>query len=406
MKNILDGLRVAEISTYIAAPLCGMTLGQMGADIVQINPITGRMDENRLPHTKDGNSLYYPALNKAKRSIRIDLKRPEGRELAAQLMAGNPGDGGGIVLSNLPLREEMAPESLKKLRPDLISLQVFGNPDGSTALDFTVNCASGFPHITGNDSGPTNHVAPVWDISTALYLATGLLAAERHRRLSGEGQTITLTLADVMLATVGNLSYLNEAQINEEPRPILGNQVYGAFGKDFATADGRRVMVTGISNKQWQALCDATETNEQMQALQDNTGVDLETEYGRYAAADEISTVFDPWFAARTLDEIRKTFTGTRVLWGPFQTFKQLVNEDPRCSLDNPLFRKLDQPGLGPHLAPHVPLDFSGFPRGDVAAAPQHGEHSEAVLSDVLGLSSQNIGKLFDTGIVAGLAAD
>jgi len=148
MKNILNGLRVAEISTYVAAPLCGMTLGQMGADIVQINPISGRLDQNRLPHNKEGNSFYYPALNKTKRSIRIDLKRPEGRELAAQLMAGNPGDGGGIVLSNLPLRGEMAPEALKKTRPDLISLQVFGNPDGSSALDYTINCASGFPHIT------------------------------------------------------------------------------------------------------------------------------------------------------------------------------------------------------------------------------------------------------------------
>ena len=403
MKNILNGLRVAEISTYVAAPLCGMTLGQMGADIVQINPISGRLDENRLPHNKQGNSFYYPALNKTKRSIRIDLKRPEGRELAAQLIAGNPGDGGGIVLSNLPLRGEMAPEALKKTRPDLISLQVFGNPDGSSALDYTINCASGFPHITGNDPAPLNNVVPVWDISTALYLATGLLAAERHRLLTGEGETITVTLADIMLATVGNLGYLTEAQMNDEPRPVLGNQVYGAFGRDFATSDGRHIMVTGISDKQWQNLCEVMGTTEQMQALQDKTGVDLTSEFGRFIAVDEISTIFEPWFATRTLDDIRKIFTGTRVLWGPFQTFKQLLEEDPRCSLENPLFRILDQPGIGPHMAPHIPLDFSKFPRGEITPAPQHGEHSEAVLSDVLGLSSQNIGKLFDTGIVAGL---
>ncbi len=406
MKGILDGLRVAEISAYIAAPLCGMTLGQLGADIVQINPISGRMDENRWPHTKDGNSLYYPAINKAKRSIRIDLKQPEGRDLAAQLMAGSPGDGGGIVLSNLPLKGPMATEEVKKLRPDLIALQVFGNPDGSTAVDYTINCASGFPDITGNSAQPTNHVAPIWDISTSLYLATGLLAAERHRRLTGEGQTITITLADVMLATVGNLSYLSEAQINDEPRPTLGNQVFGAFGRDFATADGRRVMVTGISNKQWRAMCDATETNEQMQALQDNTGADLSDEAGRYHARDAISTVLEPWFEARTLDEIRSVFSGTGVLWGPFQTFKQLATEDSRCSLDNPLFGRLDQPGIGPHLAPHIPLDFEAFPRGDVPAAPLPGEHSEAVLSDVLGLSANEIGKLFDAGIVAGTPAD
>jgi len=191
--------------------------------------------------------------------------------------------------------------------------------------------------------------------------------------------------------------------MNDEPRPVLGNQVYGAFGRDFATSDGRHIMVTGISDKQWQNLCEVMGTTEQMQALQDKTGVDLTSEFGRFIAVDEISTIFEPWFAARTLNDIRKIFTGTRVLWGPFQTFKQLLEEDPRCSLENPLFRILDQPGIGPHMAPHIPLNFSKFPRGEITPAPQHGEHSEAVLSDVLGLSSQNIGKLFDTGIVAGL---
>jgi len=402
MTGILTGLRVAEISAFIAAPLCGMTLAQMGADVVQISPVSGRMDEDRWPQTKNGKSLYFPALNKNKRSIRLNLREPEGRELAARIIAGNPGDNGGIVLSNLPLRDEMSIESLQKLRSDFIALQVIGNPDGSPALDYTINAASGFPMVTGDGGKPTNHVAPVWDLTAALYLATGLLAAERHRRLTGEGQTITLALADVMLATVGNMGILAEAQLNEEPRPALGNQIFGAFGRDFETAEGRRVMVTGISNKQWHALCEATGTTAKMQSLQDSKEADLSDEFGRFHARDKISEVLKPWFRAHTLDQIAQTFKGTGVLWGPYQTFKQLVAEDPRCSLENPLFGILDQPGIGPHMAPHLPLNFKGFPRGKVPAAPILGQHSEAILADVLSLDSGEIGRLFDAGIVAG----
>lgn len=402
MPGVLDGLRVAEISAFIAAPLCGMTLAQLGADVVQISPIAGRMDQDRWPRDKHGHSLYWAALNKGKRSIRLDLARPEGQELAAALMAGTPGDDGGIVLTNLPLKGPMAPEALREKRPDLILLRLTGNPDGAPAIDYTINAASGLPYVTGPGDAPYNHALPVWDVIAGLYLANGLLAAERHRLKTGAGQEISLSLADAMLATLGNLGFLSEAELNETPRPATGNQIYGAFGQDFATKDGRRVMVAAITNRQWATLCDVTGTAEAMRKLQKDSGAALDDEVGRYHARDAIAEVLGPWFAARSLAEIRETFAGTGVIWGPFQTFRQLLDEDPRCSLRNPLFGILDQPGIGPHLAPHSPLDFQATPRGALAPAPRLGAHTEAVLAEVLDLSSGEIGRLFDAGLVAG----
>lgn len=404
MSGILKGLRVVELSAFVAAPLGGLALAQLGADVVQVSPIAGRIDYDRWPVTDEGTSLYWAGLNKGKRSVRLALDRPEGQEIAAALIAA-PGEGGGIALTNLPARGWMAYGAMRARRADSILLTLVGNFDGSTAVDYTVNSASGFPLVTGDGSRPVNHALPAWDVAAGLYLATGLLAAERHRRLTGEGQEVTLALSDVMLATVGNLGFLAEVQVTGRQRPALGNDLYGAFGRDFATRDGRRVMVAAISDRQWAVLCRATGLAERMVHVEGAMGVSLGNEAGRYHARDAIAAVFAPWFAARSLAEVAETFQGTGVLWGPYQDFAQLVAEDPRCSTANPMFREIDQPGAGRHLAPHSPLAFGAFPRGDVVPAPALGQHTEEVLADLLGLPSAEIGRLFDAGIAAGADA-
>jgi 2-methylfumaryl-CoA isomerase len=163
-------------------------------------------------------------------------------------------------------------------------------------------------------------------------------------------------------------------------------------------------MVAAITDRQWNTLCEVTGTAEAMAKLREESGAALEDEVGRYHARAALAEVLKPWFADRGLAQIREAFAGTGVIWGPFQTFRQLLDEDPRCSLDNPLFGLLDQPGIGPHLAPHSPLAFGAAPRGGPALAPKLGAQTEEVLGDVLGLSSGEIGKLFDAGLVA--AAD
>ncbi|MBV9858504.1 MAG: CoA transferase [Alphaproteobacteria bacterium] len=400
MNRLLQDLRIVEISAFVAAPLGGMTLAQMGAEIIRIDPIGGGIDFNRWPVTRDGASLYWAALNKAKRSLALALDKPEGREIARALVAA-PGPGGGILLTNLPPARGLDYASIKAARDDAIVLRLIGNRDGTAAVDYTVNAASGFPLVTGPGGSPVNHVLPAWDIAAGLYLATGLLAAERHRSRTGEGQEVVGALADIMLATVGNLGYVGDVAINGQARPAIGNDLYGSFGRDFATADGRRVMIIALTPRQWRALGVATGLTEKLGMIGTIMEVDLDTETGRYEARDAIAALLARWCAARSLNEIRRAFAGTGVLWGPFQDFVELVTHDPRCSPENPLFAEIDQPGIGRYAIPGLPLDFGASPRLAPAPAPRLGEDTDLVLSDVLGLSSAEIGRLHDAGIVA-----
>jgi len=287
-------------------------------------------------------------------------------------------------------------------------LRLIGNRDGSAAVDYTVNAASGFPLVTGPqpDEGggaPINNVLPAWDVATGLYLSTALLAAERHRSRTGAGQEVVAALADVMLAMVGHLGYIGDVQINGRSRPALGNDLYGSFGRDFATADGKRVMMIALTPRQWRALGRATGLGDVLAALGPRLGVDLDTEAGRFDARDAIAELVAPWCAGKTLAEIEATFAGSGVLWGPFQDFATLVKHDSRCSTANPLFAEIDQPGIGRYLAPGLPLDFGAAPREPTLPAPLLGQHTELVLSEVLGLSSAEIGRLHDAGIIGGL---
>jgi 2-methylfumaryl-CoA isomerase len=409
VNRLLQDLRIVEFSAFVAAPLGGMTMAQFGAEVIRIDPIGGAIDHNRWPVTDAGASLYWTGLNKAKRSVALALGKPEGRELA-QAIATAPGAGGGIVLTNLPPLPGLDYASLKARRDDVILLRLIGNRDGSAAVDYTVNAASGFPLVTGNTGSgagalPVNHVLPAWDIAAGLYLSTALLAAERHRARTGAGQEVVAALSDVMLATVGHLGYVGDVHINGRARPAIGNDLYGSFGRDFATADGRRVMIIALTPRQWRAIGRTTGLADRLATLGTIMEVDLETETGRYEARDAIAALLARWCAGRTLAEIRDAFAGSGVLWGPFQDFVELVRGVPRCSPQKPLFADIDQPGIGRYPMPGLPLDFGASPREPTRPAPCLGEHTDAVLSEVLGLSPGEIAQLHKNGIAAGPTA-
>jgi 2-methylfumaryl-CoA isomerase len=223
--------------------------------------------------------------------------------------------------------------------------------------------------------------------------------------MSGKGQLVRLSLSDVAFAMVGNLGRIAEARLGGRDQHKDGNYLYGAFGHDFETRDGRRVMVVALTARQWNALVDVTGIADACHSIEHVTGHNLSTESGRFEARDLIAALLRPWFASRNLAEVRDTFAGTNVSWGPYQTFRQLVTEDPRCSTVNPMFAEVEHPGVGTYLMPGSPLDFSGVSRVPVRRAPLLGEHTDEVLTQVLGLSSHEIARLHDQGVVAGLAS-
>ncbi|MEM8923536.1 MAG: CoA transferase [Actinomycetota bacterium] len=403
MTPVLQGLRIVEGSAFVAAPLGGMTLAQLGADVIRFDNIGGGLDYQRWPVTDEGVSLFWTGLNKAKRSIQVDLRSPEGRELVTELITA-PGPDAGIFLSNFPESGWLSDEALRAKRDDLIYMNIIGNPDESTAVDYTVNPASGFAMATGplGTSLPTNHVLPAWDTATGLTTALGLLAAERYRSRTGTGQLVKISLADVAFAMVSNLGYTAQAQLLRQDRASVGNDLYGAFGRDFPTADGRRVMIVAISGRQWKSLVDATEIEPHLPAIEQALGLDLSKEGDRFEARDAVGAFIAPFIARHTLEDLRRIFDEHGVCWGPYQTFRQLVEEDPRCSVDNPMFAMVDQPGVGRLLAPRTPLDFHEIDRNPPAPSPKLGQHTDEVMLTELGLTEHELGLLHDKGIVAG----
>jgi len=405
VTGILDGMRVVEGSAYVAAPLGGMTLAQLGADVIRFDPIGGGLDRTRWPVTDDGTSLFWAGLNKGKRSIQIDLGSPQGRELVAELVTA-PGGDAGMFLTNFPLRGWLDANALEQRRPDLITVNITGNYDGSSAVDYTVNPATGFPWATGprHLAVPFNHLLPAWDAITGGLAATGLLAAERHRRLTGEGQVVRVALSDVALAMVGNLGKIAEVQINRSERPKDGNYLYGAFGRDFLTKEGRRIMIVALTLRQWQNLVAATGLGDAFATCEQMMDVDLNKEGDRFAAREVLGAILKPWTTARTLDQIREIFDRHDVSWGPYWSFMELVENDERCSPTNPMFQEVEQPGIGTYLMPSSPLRFDTCERLPARRAPLLGEHTDEVLADVLAMTDAEIGRLYEDGVVGGPA--
>lgn len=404
MTAPLAGMRVIEGSAFVAAPSGGMALAQLGADVIRFDAIGGGIDHARWPLTPDGASLYWAGLNKGKRSVQVDLRSDSGKELLTALICA-PGDDAGLFLTNFPAVGWLDYDALTGRRRDLIVLQIVGNHDGTTALDYTVNSAVGYPGVTGplDHDGVVNHVMPGWDIACGQAAAVGLLAAERHRRRTGDGQLVRLALSDVALSAVAALGHIAEAQVLGSERQRLGNDLYGALGRDYETADGRRVIAVAVSPNQWRSLCTAVGMTEAMDTLAAETGKDLaRSEGARFELRDRIHPHIEAWCRARTLAEIGAAWDHHGVCWGPYQSFLQLVADDPRCSAANPMFETVDQPGIGSYLTPGSPIAFTQLGRSTPQPAPLLGEHTDEVLSEVLGLSPAEIGALHDAGVVAG----
>ena len=404
MEGILKGLRVVEGSAFVAAPLGGMTLAKLGADVIRFDPIGGGLDHGRWPLTLDGkHSLFWAGLNKGKRSIAVDIRQPRGQELLTQLICA-PGDNAGLFSTNFPAKGWLDYEALKAHRADLIMVNLTGRRDGSSEVDYTTNPQVGLPFMTGPSDSleAVNHVFPAWDFISGQMIALGMLAAERHRRLTGEGQLVRLALMDVALAMIGNMGMIAEVMINDADRPKQGNYLYGAFGRDFATLDGKRLMVVGLTGLQWRCLTKATGMQEALDALGARLGLDFADEGHRFRARKQIAALFEPWFEARTLAEAASILDAHRVTWGPYRSVREAIAEDPDCSTANPMFTLAEQPGIGSYLMPATPLDFARVPRLPAMPAPQLGEHTDEILLDILGLSEGEVGRLHKSRVVAG----
>ncbi len=383
VSGILDGVRVVEVSAFVAAPIAGATLAALGAEVIRVEQIGGGIDSQRWP-VHEGRSLYRAGLDRGKRSITLDLRSTRGQQLVADVIARS-GEDGGILVTNLGAKGWMSYERLVEARRDLIMVLISGTPDGGAAVDYTVNAGIGFPWVTGPEGwpNPVNHVLPAWDVATGLMTCTAILAAERHRRRTGEGQLVKLALSDVAIAIASHLGFIAEAALVDEPRGRFGNDLYGTYARDFRTRDGRFVMVCALTRRQWKCLVEATGLAAAIAGLEDLHKVDLGDEGARFIHRGEISALVEPWVAGRTFDDVRATFDAHEVLWGPYRTFKELVRDDPRASSlsASPVF-----------FTSHSPIP--------AVSASQIGGDTASVLRDLLELSDEALAELREAGVI------
>ena len=379
--GMLHGLRVIEGCAFVAAPLGGMTLAQLGADVIRFDPIGGGLDYHRWPLTRDGaHSLFWDGLNKGKRSIAVDIRSLRGQELLTALICA-PGADAGIFSTNFPARGWLGYEQLRQQRDDLIMVNLLGRRDGGSEVDDTVNPQVGFPTITGAtpSSSPVNHVFPAWDAIAGNMLAVAILAAERHRSRTQHGQLVTLALKDVALAMLGHLGMIGEVSVADSDRARYGNYLYGAFGRDFETHDGARVMVVGLTDMQWKTLVAATDLEREFAALGATLSLDLSLEGNRFLARESIAALFEPWFRARDLTAVRTQLDAHRITWAPYRSVRDALAYDTDLSAANPIFAPVSHPDTGTYLTPGSPLHFSASDRVPPRPAPRLGAHRQSI---------------------------
>ncbi|MGK2879351.1 MAG: CoA transferase [Mycobacterium sp.] len=395
MTAPLNGIRVVEVSSFVAAPLCGMTLAQLGAEVIRVDPIGGGADYRRWPLAEGGTSMYWTGLNKGKRSAAVNLRSPAGQDIVQRLITA----GDGIVVTNAANMSWLNYATLSELRPDVIHFQLIGKRDGSTAVDYTVNATVGFPLVTGpkTHAGPINHVLPAWDVTCGLYAALAVVTAVRNRERTGAGAQISIALEDVALATAGNLGLLTEPQISGTERPRVGNAIFGQYGQDFCSAEGVSFMVVMLTRRHFRDMVAISQTGKAVQALAQALDADFNDEGTRYRYRDVLSGLFATWFADHTADEISSALAASTILWERYRTFAEVAAHGKVTA--NPLFTKLSQAGVGEYLAPGLPLAYGGE-HPQATPAPELGADTAALLAD-LGLDVADSERLAAVGTIA-----
>lgn len=404
MYNLLSNMRVVEGSSFVASPLCGLYLAQMGAEVIRFDMIGGGPDFRRWPRAPEGGSFYWEGLNKGKKSIAIHLGKPEGRELAIAIVTA-PGERGGMFVTNYPAEGFLAHEALAKRRQDLITVRVMGQADGGTALDYTVNSAIGIPFITGPTElgdAPVNHVLPAWDLLTGAYAAFALLAAERTRRETGLGQEVRVPLMDMAITTVANLGQIGEVLNTGADRARYGNDVFGAFGRDYVTLDGKRVMIMALTPRHWTGLIGVLDIAAPVAEIEQTHGVSFASDEGvRFEYREVLVPLVAGAVARWRYQDLAAAFDANGVCWGPYQTLTEAVADD-RLIGANPVFSAINNPSGHTYPVPGAAATLPSLVRQAPVRAPLLGEHTDQVLAEVLGLGSGEIGKLHDAGVVAG----
>ncbi|URK17278.1 CoA transferase [Thalassospira sp. GO-4] len=407
MTGALSGLRVLDLSRVLAGPWASQTLADMGAEVIKIER-PGAGDDTRgwgPPFAKDANgndtteAAYYLTANRGKKSLTIDITKPEGQEIVRNIAAQSD-----VVLENFKVgglaKYGLDYATLSAINPKLVYCSITGfGQDGPykdrPGYDFMIQGMGGLMSITGApDSAPGGQPMKVGvavaDIFTGLYATIGILAALRHRDATGEGQYIDLALLDVQAAVLANqaMNYLTTG--NAPGR--LGNAHPNIVPYEaFPSADGYLILAVG-NDSQFKSFCAV--------AGLDDLPADerYATNRNRVANRDTLVPLIRQAMVLKTTDEWISALEKANVPCGPINTLDR-VFDNPQVK-HRGLVKHLDHPTAGTVPTVGNPIRFSKTPITDEKAPPMLGQHSDEILRKVADLSDDQIAKLRDAGIV------
>ena len=382
----LDGIRVLDLGRYQAGPRCGLVFARLGADVIKVEP-PGRGDESRTnkPRVR-GQSSYWVQYNSGKRSLSVNLRSEEGKEILR-----------GLVKESDMLIQNFRPgtidkmgfgyETLKALNPGIIMINVsaygqYGPYHSRVGFDQVGQAISGLMSLNGEPDGrPTLVPFPLIDRITALHATIGALAALHERSRSGEGQAIEVCLADTAYTTVEIpvSTYLGSGE--ETPRD--GNR-YGS-GNMYPTTDGHVYIASYTSDNIFPRFAKIVGHPEW---AADPT---LSSRDGRAAFAAEIEPILAHWFATQTTKEATDALGEAGVPCSPVNDI-QTASADPHMSERDVIVEVDDKRAGSIHVTGRViKFSRSGMP---VGRAPEIGEHTDDILSGILDMPEDEISEL------------
>ena len=393
----LHGVRVLDASRVLAGPYCGQILGDLGADVVKLErPNTG--DETRgwgPPFTSDGISAYFLSCNRNKRALTLDLSHADGAPVFHALL-----DRCDILLENFRTdsvaKLGLTPEQLLTKHPRLIvcSISGFGRTGplkDAPGYDFAIQAMSGLMSITGPEEGPPCKVGvAVTDVLTGLYAAIAALACLNARRVSGHGYAIDLALLDCAVAAQVNIAqaFLTTGR---QPQRQGNSHLQIVPYQLFATADNWLVVAVG-NDGQWNQFCMAAEEAELAADSQYATNSQRVTH--RTKLIPRIEAIMKRRTTGDWMMRLRAANVPHSVVWDYPQLFAQdqIAARGMRVTVRDPAGNPVDLIG--------TPFHVAGATLPGATMPPMHGQHTEALLTDLLGMDAARLAELRAKGVI------
>ncbi|WP_428000804.1 CaiB/BaiF CoA transferase family protein [Acidovorax sp.] len=385
------GIRVVEFTHMVMGPTCGMVLADLGAEVIKVEPIEG--DSTR--HLLGSGAGFFPTFNRNKKSIALDLKKPEGIEAALRLIAT-----ADIVSENFKpgtmAKLGLDHASLRKLNPRLIYVSHKGFLPGPyeqrTALDEVVQMMGGLAYMTGRPGDPLRAGTSVNDIMGGMFGAIGAMAALRQRELTGEGSEVQSALFEnnVFLVAQHMMQFASTGKAaNPMPSRISAWAIYDVF----TVKDGAQIFLAAVSDKQWAIFCEALGLAD---LLADPR---LKTNNDRVQARDWLMPQLRSHLSGRSAGELAAIFEANELPFAPITRPEELF-DDPHLNQSGGLAPIRLNNGTESKV-PLLPLTLSGMRPGVRLQPPRAGEHTAALLQEV-GYSDAEVAALRAQGAVAG----